>query len=395
MQHAGADPVDVVPRRGPSRPPARSAAARRPAAGGPGRRVLPPPVASAAALAVVGAALLTALLTALPGAAGLAGRVPLAQLLPFRGVLAIVLLAAALLVLAAAALLRLVRRRSRPAGQRARRGLSPSGLSPSGLRPSVLLATGLALAAVVHAGVLAHRGVLPPAAAPAAADLVVLALNTEHGGAAPGEVADAVARARADVVVLPETPAALAQQVVDSLGTGTGGASAYALATASTSPEPTHATSLLVAARLGAPSPAPAPEVALAAVAATTPELPGPVVAVHPIAPVPRGGMVERWRADVPRAVAACTASPGAVVAGDFNATLDHPALRDLGPCVDAAAAAGAGGLGTWPASVPALLSAPIDHVLVDERAWRVLSAEVVTVGASDHRGLVVHLARR
>jgi endonuclease/exonuclease/phosphatase (EEP) superfamily protein YafD len=68
--------------------------------------------------------------------------------------------------------------------------------------------------------------------------------------------------------------------------------------------------------------------------------------------------------------------------------------MRELGPCVDAAEAVGAAGLGTWPSRAPELLSAPIDHVLVDARVWRVVSVRVVRVGGSDHRGLVVGLDR-
>ncbi|TNM60031.1 endonuclease/exonuclease/phosphatase family protein [Streptomyces sp. NP160] len=358
MQQPGADSLDTSSRAAPH--PAGRSRPRR----------------TRAAHAVAGLLALPALVTALPGALGLAGRVPLAQLLPFRGALVVVLLAGAAVVLAVGGLVRLLTR-----GPRAR---TPGA--------AAVLAAGLVLAAAVHAGVLVARGVLP-AAPPAGADLVVLSLNTEHGGASSRQVADAVGEAGADVVVLPETPATAAQEVVDLLREQHG--AVFSASTATTSPEPTHATSLLLADGLGSPLPAPAPSVELAAVAATLPSLPGPVVAVHPVAPVPQGTFVQRWRADVPRAVAACSGSPGAVVAGDLNATLDHPGLRDLGPCVDAAAAAGAGGLGTWPASVPTLLAAPIDHVLVDGRAWRVLSAQVVTVGDTDHRGLVVHLARR
>ncbi|MGQ7352465.1 endonuclease/exonuclease/phosphatase family protein [Quadrisphaera oryzae] len=381
MQQPGGAPTDA-PTDAPAESPAERPGAAAPRQTGSRPRATAP---RALALVVVTALVVTALATALPGAAGLAGTVPLAQLLPFRGVLAVGLLVSAGLVLALRALARLVLRHRGPRRGR-RRGPRR--------RPSAtaVLAAGLVLAAAVHAGVLVARGVLPEAPPAGGADLVVLSLNTEHGGADAQQVAVAVAAAGADVVVLPETPATTAQQVVSLLGEQGRG---YSASTATTSPDPTHATSLLVADRLGTPAAAPAPAVELAAVAASAPTLPGPVVAVHPVAPVPQDGMVQRWRSDVPRAVAACTAAPGAVVAGDFNATLDHPGLRDLGPCVDAAAAAGAGGLGTWPSTVPQLLAAPIDHVLVDGRTWRVLSAQVVTVGATDHRGLVVHLARR
>ncbi len=339
----------------------------------------------APAAVVLGAA---ALLTAVPGGLGLAGWTPLAQVAPFRG-----LLAAGLLVLAAllAASARWARRGPQPTAGRGGRG-----------RLRAVLAGALAVAAAAHVGVLLWRGVVPAGPSPREdGDLVVLSLNTEHGGASAEEVAAAVRRAGADVVALPETPAATAQQVVARLAADPTRPRAYTASTATTAQVATHATSLLVADDLGAAVPAAAPDVGLAAVATAPADLPGPVVAVHATAPVPGhlhwadGTMVARWRQDVPRVVAACTGTPGAVVAGDLNATLDHPGLRDLGVCVDAASRAGSGGRGTWPSAVPDLLAAPIDHVLVDGRTWRVVSADVVDVGDSDHRGLVVHLGRR
>ncbi|VTR75846.1 endonuclease/exonuclease/phosphatase family protein [Cellulomonas hominis] len=122
---------------------------------------------------------------------------------------------------------------------------------------------------------------------------------------------------------------------------------------------------------------------------------PPTLVATHLRAPSARASMPE-WRAHTAAIAAVCRATPGVVVAGDLNATLDHPGLRELGPCVDAAEQAGAAGLGTWPAQVPTVLGAPIDHVLVDGRAWRVTGFAVLqAVGGSDHRPVVAHLARR
>ena len=55
-----------------------------------------------------------------------------------------------------------------------------------------------------------------------------------------------------------------------------------------------------------------------------------------------------------------------------------------------------AAALGTWPASVPALLAAPIDHVLVDGRAWRVVGFDVLQrTGGSDHRPVLATLEPR
>ncbi|WP_309134642.1 endonuclease/exonuclease/phosphatase family protein, partial [Cellulomonas sp.] len=154
-------------------------------------------------------------------------------------------------------------------------------------------------------------------------------------------------------------------------------------------------TSLLVAHHVGTYSQAQSLDNRLGTLLAR-PDGDGPVlVAAHPLAPTVRGAM-PAWRAEGRVVADACRSTPDVVVAGDLNATLDHPALRDTAPCVDAARAAGEAAQGTWPAAAPTLLSAPIDHVLVDGRAWRVVDAEVLpAVGASDHRPLVAVLARR
>ena len=81
------------------------------------------------------------------------------------------------------------------------------------------------------------------------------------------------------------------------------------------------------------------------------------------------------------------------VLAGDFNATFDHAALRAvLGRGYDdAARAVGRGRAWTWR---PLRLPFPrlgLDHVLVDPRI-RVASVNLVRVAGSDHRSVVADL---
>ena len=81
------------------------------------------------------------------------------------------------------------------------------------------------------------------------------------------------------------------------------------------------------------------------------------------------------------------------MLAGDFNATFDHAALRavlGLG-YDDAARATGQGRAGTWR---PLRLPFPrlvLDHVLVDPRI-AVASVRFVAVPGSDHRAVVAEL---
>jgi endonuclease/exonuclease/phosphatase (EEP) superfamily protein YafD len=114
-------------------------------------------------------------------------------------------------------------------------------------------------------------------------------------------------------------------------------------------------------------------------------------VAFHSVAPVP--GSVPRWSADLALLQQWCAGSTPAVVAGDFNATLDHSALRSgTAGCGDAASQRGAGLIPTWgPSPGTRAIGPQIDHVF----ATRGITAEtfdVHDVPGSDHRAVVTTL---
>jgi endonuclease/exonuclease/phosphatase (EEP) superfamily protein YafD len=118
-------------------------------------------------------------------------------------------------------------------------------------------------------------------------------------------------------------------------------------------------------------------------------ELPGgeavELVCVHPSAPALRRDGAVRWRAEL-----AALPPPGGlprVLAGDFNATIDHAAFRDvlrLG-YADAAREAGKALTPTWGPRKGAVLT--LDHVLVD-RSCAVLACSVHAIPGSDHRAV-------
>jgi endonuclease/exonuclease/phosphatase family metal-dependent hydrolase len=117
------------------------------------------------------------------------------------------------------------------------------------------------------------------------------------------------------------------------------------------------------------------------------------IKAVHPAPPVnPRAAPL--WRG----ALAALPSSDGRgdvqILAGDFNATLDHPELRALldRGYTDAADAVGDGLTWTWPAKRRGrALPLTIDHILVDKRV-KVEKVTVVRVPGSDHRAVIAVL---
>lgn len=122
-------------------------------------------------------------------------------------------------------------------------------------------------------------------------------------------------------------------------------------------------------------------------------------IAAHAVAPIT--GQMENWRDDLTWLASQCQGE-NVIMAGDFNATLDNMAGLGstddaaLGDCVDAGRASGNGAVGTWPTRIPALVGAPIDHVMATPD-WDVTGMRVVTEAdgsGSDHRPVVVQLTR-
>ncbi|MFB7251840.1 endonuclease/exonuclease/phosphatase family protein [Microbacterium sp. NPDC056234] len=117
------------------------------------------------------------------------------------------------------------------------------------------------------------------------------------------------------------------------------------------------------------------------------------VVAVHAVAPRPEA--MQRWQSDLAWIADQCPQGDF-ILAGDFNATIDHMASLgvdggDMGYCRDAATRTGNGAVATWPASYPELLGAPIDHIMASP-TWEPTGSVVLDADGSDHRGLVVQL---
>ncbi|MGN9846635.1 endonuclease/exonuclease/phosphatase family protein [Nonomuraea sp. H19] len=113
-------------------------------------------------------------------------------------------------------------------------------------------------------------------------------------------------------------------------------------------------------------------------------------VDVHPYPPL--GPNVADWNAAL-EALPSASHDRVRILAGDFNASLDHAAMRRLlaRGYKDAADQVGAGLIPTWPANkrVPPIIT--IDHVLVDQRVG-VREVSVHTVPGTDHRAVLAEL---
>ncbi|WP_194291371.1 endonuclease/exonuclease/phosphatase family protein [Cumulibacter manganitolerans] len=317
--------------------------------------------------AVLGLLVVALVVTGDPALVGVSTYQPFAQLIALRGWLALGLLALAGVLGGAALLVH-------------HRGVD---------RPVRLTAAILALlaAAGVHGAVVIGRGVTAAAALPAdkrAGDLDVLAFNTWGGAAGDARVSALIDDVRPDAVVLPETTAAAAHRIAAAAGPG------FTVLMGEGRPGGSGPTALLISAGLGEYERIDGPDLEYGMVGARPLDGPGPVLyAVHVVSPV--GERTAAWRRELALVTAICDRTDGAVVAGDFNATVDHAPLRAT-RCVDGSVRSG--GVGTWPAGAPRLLGAPIDHVLADPARWSPVGSAVRDVGGSDHRALVVRLRR-
>jgi endonuclease/exonuclease/phosphatase family metal-dependent hydrolase len=114
------------------------------------------------------------------------------------------------------------------------------------------------------------------------------------------------------------------------------------------------------------------------------------LVCVHPVTPNLGRGGAGRWREEL-----GVLPAPGElprVLAGDFNATLDHAVFRDVlrRGYADAAQQTGNALTPTWgPPGKNAVLT--LDHVLVD-RSCAVLEYSVHVVPGSDHRAVYAEI---
>jgi endonuclease/exonuclease/phosphatase (EEP) superfamily protein YafD len=115
---------------------------------------------------------------------------------------------------------------------------------------------------------------------------------------------------------------------------------------------------------------------------------------IHAMPPKPAwsSGRTARWRGQL-----SALPAPGddpVILAGDFNATLDHAQFRRLlrRGYVDVASQAGNGLVLTWgPRPIRRLALLAIDHVLIDRRC-AALATSVHRLTGSDHRALYAEL---
>jgi endonuclease/exonuclease/phosphatase (EEP) superfamily protein YafD len=229
-------------------------------------------------------------------------------------------------------------------------------------------------------------------------DLVVLTWNTL--GDAPGAqaIADLALEAGADIVVLPETTRATGVSVAQLMGAS--GSPMWSHTLAYDQISKARSTTLLISANLGTYEVTEDRTTSvLPSIVAKPTNGSGPtIIGVHSVAPIPV--QMANWRSDLTWVAERC-AGDNVIMAGDFNSTPDHFAglattpEHAIGECDSATLDTNNGAVGTWPSRAPALLGAPIDHVMHTSN-WRTTGVRVVENYdnyGSDHRPVIAQLS--
>lgn len=234
----------------------------------------------------------------------------------------------------------------------------------------------------------------------APADLTVLSWNTLGDNVPVATLAQLVLEQDADIVVLPETSEAYADEVRAVVAAG--GIDLQVLSLSYDLISKARTTVVLIDADLGpyTRDDSRGGTDTLPSVLAVPVDGTGPtIVGAHPVAPIP--SEMAGWRQGLDWLAARC-AGDNVILAGDLNSTLDHytgldaasDASGGLGGCRDAARVTGNAAVGTWPTNVPPLLGAPIDHVMATPN-WDVVGFRVIGSldgAGSDHRPVVAQL---
>ncbi|MFI5731700.1 endonuclease/exonuclease/phosphatase family protein [Kribbella sp. NPDC051587] len=218
--------------------------------------------------------------------------------------------------------------------------------------------------------------------------LTIMVANVLGGGANAGAVAALIRERKPDLVSLPEAQVDVREEIRAQLED-----LKYVGYTEQPTKAVESATSALVAPTLGAvqvKQDLPTSFGNLMITGGNLGEL--RLVAYHGYPPLPDD--VPPWKHDLTQLRRWCAQDPPTIVAGDFNATLDHSDFRwalasnchSVGPSV------GGGLKGTWPSDQPAIARTQIDHVLAT-RTIEPLRFATYEIEGTDHLAVVATVA--
>ncbi|TDW19558.1 endonuclease/exonuclease/phosphatase family protein [Kribbella kalugense] len=218
--------------------------------------------------------------------------------------------------------------------------------------------------------------------------LTVMVANVLGGGARAADVAQVIRDRKPDLVSLPEAQVDVREEIRAQLQD-----LQYKGFTAQPSKAVESATSVLVSSSLGNVSFASEAGTTFGNIFVTGGSL-GQIrlIVYHGFPPLTDS--VTTWKNDLQHLRRWCAEDPPSIVAGDFNATLDHADFRHAlgGYCRSVGPTVGGGLQGTWPADQPAVLRTQIDHVVVT-RQFEPGRFTTYPIQGTDHRAVVATVA--
>lgn len=267
-------------------------------------------------------------------------------------------------------------------------------------RYAVIMVGVLAIVASLNFAIMASRGFAThEVRSDRTGDLTVFTWNMLRDGPDPGLVADFALEHGVDVLSLSETSPDAAHEIQRLMEDA--GRSMQVFMNTFDERSESHSTVLLVSRVLGeyAVDDSVGSTLSVPSVVAKPVDGVGPTLIAAHVAPS-RPSMMSSWSDGLSWLAERCRKT-NVIVAGDFNATVDHfsglrEAHADVGACRDGAMAMGSAGLGTWPSQLPMFMGSPVDHIVATEQ-WEFVEFRIILeldgLG-SDHRAVVARLRR-
>lgn len=118
------------------------------------------------------------------------------------------------------------------------------------------------------------------------------------------------------------------------------------------------------------------------------------IVGLHTAPPLP--ALMNAWERDLVLIAHHISKQyTDAIIIGDFNATMRHGAMNELGTYEDALSYLPKFSRGTWHTQLPSYFRTTIDHVLIPKDKYVVQAIQTMDFNASDHTCVFVILAKK
>ncbi|RJQ79264.1 endonuclease/exonuclease/phosphatase family protein [Pseudonocardiaceae bacterium YIM PH 21723] len=219
--------------------------------------------------------------------------------------------------------------------------------------------------------------------------LTVLLVNVQTSQADPAEVAKVIKARKPDLIGIMEADRIYRERVQVELGF-----TDYDGQSAQSDLSPLSAVSVLWSTKLGEVTAKVERKSKFPSWIVTGPGLGNVTFVAHHGSP-PTKISTETWHEDLAALRTWCGVPGNFIIAGSFNASLDHSLFRNaIAGCKDSAAELGEGLTSTFPQATPRWLGTQIEHIIY-KGSVGAESVEFLDIPTSDHRGQLVTIGVR